>query len=117
MRDTSIVDSAHNHYASPSGLCDGHAQSENGLVALWVCPEALAKLEITRPEIARKLRGFQVASRDELIEVGGILSAVIRRVRLERLEECGHGVNRVVLSDNELVLRRYLIGLRFGYSL
>jgi hypothetical protein len=121
-RLTELICPAQHPHASPSRLRDGHPQPENDVfapwfVVHWLCHETLAKLKVTRPEIARKPLVFEVASRGELIEADRILSVVIRRVRQDRLEERGRGVSRLGLSGNELVPRGYLIGPGFGYSL
>ena len=107
VRLTELIYPAPNHYLSACGLGNGHPQSDNGQGG-WVCR---AELEIALAEIAREVGGFEVASRDELVEVGRKLSVVICGIGHERLEQRVRGVNRLVLPRNELVLRGELIGL------
>ena len=68
----------------------------------------LAKYKVAELEIAGKIGGPKL---DEMVETGQKLSIVVRRVLFNRPEQRARGVDRVGLSDNELVFGRKFVGL------
>jgi hypothetical protein len=98
MGDTAIAYSAQNYHRRSPRPLKGSPEAEDDLVALRPYCSVFRKLKIIQPEIAGKVRHPKIAGGGKLIKASGILPIVVRRVFLNRREQCGHGVNGMRLS-------------------
>ena len=118
MGDTAIAYSAQDHHRGSPRPLKGNPESENDLVALRVHRAVFHEFKIIQSEIAGKDESPEIARGGKLIKGSGIFPIVIRRVILNRVQQGGHGVNGVRLSQYEIVLRGHSIGgLSLGLKL
>jgi len=118
MGDTAFVYCAQNHHRWSPRPLKWNPEAENNLVALRVHCAVFRKFKIIQSEIAGKVGGYKIAGGSKLLEAPRILPIVIRRETCDRLEQGGHSVNRVRLSQRELVFCGHLIGgLSLGRNL